>query len=133
VTAITSVPEKGFPVTTPHDQAARHDPVYDRLHAAPEFTELRRLYRGFVFPATAAFLAWYLLYVVMSNWAGDFMNTKVVGNINVALVFGLLQFVTTFLLAWLYSRFSTAKLDPLARKLNADYDATAIDEHGRRH
>ena len=55
------------------------------------------------------------------------------GNINVALVFGLLQFVTTFLLAWLYSRFSNAKLDPLARKLNADYDATAIDEHGRRH
>ena len=42
--------------TTPHEQAARHDPVYDRLHAAPEFTELRRLYRGFVFPATAAFL-----------------------------------------------------------------------------
>lgn len=103
------------------DQAARHDPVYDELHARPEFTELRRLYRGFVFPATAAFLSWYLLYVVMSNWAGDFMSTKVVGNINVALIFGLLQFVTTFLLAWLYSRFSTAKLDPLARILDDEY------------
>ena len=43
------------------------------------------------------------------------MSNQVVGNINVALVFGLLQFVTTFLLAWLYSRFSTATLDPLAR------------------
>ncbi len=119
-------------MTSPHDQAARHDPVYDRLHATPEFTELRKLYRGFVFPATAAFLAWYLLYVIMSNWAGDFMDTKVIGNINIALVFGLLQFVTTFLLAWLYSRFSNARLDPLARKLNADYDATVVDEHGRR-
>lgn len=116
-----------------HDHAERHDPVYDRLAATPEFAELRKLYRGFVFPATVAFLAWYLLYVLMSNWATGFMNTQVVGNINVALVFGLLQFATTFGLAWLYSRFSTAKLDPLARRLNEEYDATVVDEHGKRH
>lgn len=106
-----------------HAQAARHDPVYDRLQATAEFRELRSAYRGFVFPATVAFLAWYLLYVAMSNWAGDFMATKVIGNINVALVFGLLQFVTTFLIAWLYSRYSTSKLDPLARKLDEQFIA----------
>lgn len=105
-----------------HEQADRHDPVYDRLHAMPEFTQLRSRYRGFAFPATVAFLVWYLLYVVLSNWAGDFMSTKVVGNINVALVFGLLQFATTFGLAWLYSRYSTAKLDPLAAELNRRYE-----------
>lgn len=104
-----------------HEQAARHDPVYDRLHETSEFTELRRRYRGFVIPATVAFLAWYLLYVVMSNWAPGFMNTQVVGNINVALIFGLLQFVTTFGLAWMYSNFSNAKLDPLARNLEEAY------------
>ncbi|WP_122816130.1 DUF485 domain-containing protein [Nocardioides pantholopis] len=108
--------------TQESDPAARHDPVYDELHERAEFTELRRRYRGFVFPATVAFLVWYLLYVVMSNWAGDFMSTKVIGNINVALVFGLLQFLTTFLLAWAYSRFSTARLDPLARELDAAYE-----------
>lgn len=103
------------------DQAARHDPVYDRLHESSEYTELRKRYRGFVIPATAAFLAWYLLYVIMSNWAGGFMATKLVGNINVALVFGLLQFVTTFGLAWMYSRYSNANLDPLARSLEQSY------------
>jgi uncharacterized membrane protein (DUF485 family) len=103
------------------DQAARHDPVYDRLHDSSEFVELRKRYRGFVIPATVAFLAWYLLYVVMSNWAGDFMAIQVVGNINVALIFGLLQFVTTFGLAWAYSRYSNAKLDPLARNLEQAY------------
>jgi len=108
--------------TQVHDQAARHDPVYDRLHATPEFTELRKRYRGFVFPATVAFLAWYLLYVVMSMWAGDFMDQKVFGNINVALIFGLLQFATTFALAWVYSSYSTKKLDPLARVLNEKYE-----------
>ena len=105
-----------------HDQAARHDPVYDRLHETEEFTELRRRYRAFVFPATVAFLIWYLLFVVMSNWASDFMSITVVGNINVALVFGLLQFATTFALAWLYSNYSNAKLDPLARDLNDEYE-----------
>ncbi|MFJ9313704.1 DUF485 domain-containing protein [Pimelobacter simplex] len=103
---------------SPHDVAARHDPVYDELHAAPEFAELKRRYRSFVFPATIAFLAWYLLYVSLSNWGGDFMSKQVVGNINVALVFGLLQFVTTFAIAWLYSRYSTSRLDPLARTLD---------------
>ncbi|WP_109507896.1 DUF485 domain-containing protein [Nocardioides speluncae] len=106
-----------------HDHAARHDPVYDRLSETSEFKELRRRYRGFVFPATVAFLAWYLLYVVASMWAHDFMSQKLVGNINVALVFGLLQFVTTFALAYLYSRYSTAKLDPLARELQESYEA----------
>jgi uncharacterized membrane protein (DUF485 family) len=95
---------------------------YERIAATAEFSELRRRYRGFVFPATAAFLVWYLLYVVMSMWAPDFMGNKVVGNINVALVFGLLQFVTTFALAWLYSQYSTRQLDPLARQLTAEFE-----------
>lgn len=116
---------------SPHDPdvvAARHDPVYDQLHASPDFTELRRRYRGFVFPATVAFLAWYLLYVVLSVWGGDFMGNKVIGNINVALVFGLFQFVTTFAIAWLYSRYSTSKLDPLARELDERF--VALSEKG---
>ena len=108
-------------MSQPHEQASRHDPVYDRLAAQPEFSELRSRYRGFVIPATAAFLAWYLLYVIMSNWASGFMNIELVGNINVALVFGLLQFATTFGLAWFYSRYSNARLDPLARDLEQAY------------
>jgi uncharacterized membrane protein (DUF485 family) len=105
-----------------HYQASRQDPVYDRLAETAEFKELRRRYRGFAFPATIAFLVWYLLYVVMSNWATGFMSHKLLGNINVALVFGLLQFVTTFVLAWVYSNYSTKHLDPLARQLNEDYE-----------
>lgn len=116
---------------TTHDQAARHDPVYDRLYETSEFQELRHRYRSFVLPATVAFLAWYLLYVVMSNWAGGFMSTTVIGNINVALVFGLLQFVTTFGLAWFYSRYSSSKLDPLAHQLEDAYRAGAAPD-GRR-
>jgi uncharacterized membrane protein (DUF485 family) len=105
----------------PHDRAEGHDPLYDRLHATPEFQELKKRHTSFVLPATIAFLSWYLLYVVMSMWAHDFMSKEVVGNINVALVFGLLQFVTTFLIAWLYARYMRSKVDPLARDLEAEY------------
>ena len=50
------------------------------------------------------------------------MSTRVVGNINVALILGLLQFASTFLIAWLYSRHAAAKLDPLARSLEQRYN-----------
>ena len=109
-----------------HVDQTTHE-AYERLHDTEEFHELRRRYRGFAIPATIAFLVWYLTYVVMSNWATGFMNIKLVGNINVALVFGLLQFVTTFLIAYLYARFSNARLDPLARVLDERFIAEKAD------
>ena len=112
-------------------QTSAH-PLYLELQETAEFVQLRRKFRGFVIPATIAFMSWYLLYVVMSNWAHDFMSTKVVGNINVALVFGLLQFVTTFLIAWLYGRYMARHVDPLARGLEKRF----VDEaegHGGVH
>jgi uncharacterized membrane protein (DUF485 family) len=105
-----------------HDQASRHDPVYDELHESADFVELRRRFRSFAFPATAAFLSWYLLYVVMSNWADDFMSTRVVGHINVALVFGLLQFLSTFVIAYVYSKFMHRNVDRLARDVELRFD-----------
>ncbi len=33
-----------------HEQAERHDPVYDRLHATPEFQELKKRHTSFVLP-----------------------------------------------------------------------------------
>lgn len=113
------------------DQAARHDPFYDELHDSADFVELRRRFRNFAFPATAIFLAWYLLYVVMSNWADDFMSKQVVGHINVGLVFGLLQFASTFFLAWLYSRYMNRNVDQLARDVELRFDNESNGGAGR--
>ena len=98
-------------------------PVYVHLHDSPAFAELRKKFRAFVVPATIAFMAWYLLYVLMSMWAQDFMNTQVFGNINVAVIFGLLQFVSTFLIAWMYGKHMNANVDPIARELESRYNA----------
>ena len=67
-----------------------------RKRKIPNFKALKRKRFSVVIPLSIAFLVWYFLYVILSTYAHDFMSTKVVGEINVGLVFGLLQFVTTF-------------------------------------
>ena len=95
---------------------------WTEIQQSAEFTELRRRLRGWVFPMTVAFLAWYLLYVLLSDYAHDFMSTKLFGNINVGLVFGLLQFVSTFVITSLYVRHANRKIDPVAEKIRHDIE-----------
>jgi uncharacterized membrane protein (DUF485 family) len=75
---------------------------------------------------TVAFFLWYLLYVLLSAYARGFMGLKIVGHINVALVFGLLQFVSTFLIAWYYSRFAARKVDPEADRIRDELTAEGL-------
>jgi uncharacterized membrane protein (DUF485 family) len=105
------------------DRLPIHDhEVYNRMARETDFVELRRRYGSFAFPATIAFMAWYLLYVICANWARGFMDIKVFGNINIALVWGLLQFVSTFAIAYLYARHAKRSLDPLASKLREEFE-----------
>ena len=100
---------------------------WEAVQSSPEFQDLRHRLRSFVFPVTGLFLAWYLLYVLLASYAPAFMATKLVGNINVGLVFGLLQFVSTFLITFLYVRFADRKLDPLAADLRRDIEGRDIE------
>ncbi|PZG01350.1 DUF485 domain-containing protein [Micromonospora deserti] len=104
---------------------------YLAVQRSDEFAGLRRALRGFVFPMTVAFFLWYALYVILSAYARDFMGTKLFGNINVALVFGLLQFVSTFVIAWLYSRYADRKIDPVADRIRNEI-GEVTHEHGPR-
>lgn len=90
---------------------------YQEVQASDEFAELRSRFRKFVFPMTGLFLAWYFLYVLMAAYAKGFMSTKVIGNINVGLIFGLLQFVSTFAITMIYARWADRQFDPTAERL----------------
>jgi uncharacterized membrane protein (DUF485 family) len=109
---------------TPAPPAPPGEGRYRSVQGSDEFGALRKAFRSFVFPTTVAFLVWYGLYVVLSAYARGFMGTKVVGHINVALVFGLLQFVSTFLIAWLYTRWADRRLDPTAERLRAEIEGS---------
>jgi uncharacterized membrane protein (DUF485 family) len=50
------------------------------------------------------------------------MATKVWGNINLGLILGLGQFLTTFLITGLYIRFAHRELDPRAEAIRNEMD-----------
>ncbi|MFE9727631.1 DUF485 domain-containing protein [Streptomyces sp. NPDC005794] len=91
--------------------------IYLEVQNSPAFREVRRRYRRFVIPAAAAFLLWYLVYVIAATTAHDLMARPVVGALNVAMVAGLGQFLTTFLLTWAYARHARLHRDRAALEL----------------
>ncbi len=97
---------------------------YLAVQSSEEFQTLRRKFRGFVFPVTAFFLVWYFVYVLLSMFAPGFMGTKLAGNITIGLVFGLLQFVTTFVITFAYARWANREFDPLADAIGTRLDGT---------
>jgi uncharacterized membrane protein (DUF485 family) len=95
---------------------------WESVQSSPEFQDLRHRLRSFVFPVTGLFLAWYLLYVLLATYAPAFMSAKIGGNITVGLIFGLLQFVSTFAITIWYVRYADRRLDPMAEQLRSELE-----------
>ena len=99
------------------NDARTHGETFLEIQRAEDFADLRSRFRRFVFPMTALFLAWYFLYVLLSTYAPDFMSQKVWGNINIGLILGLGQFVSTFVITIIYVRWADREFDPRAAAL----------------
>ena len=102
--------------------SAPSDRAFLETQASPEFQELRHRLRRFVFPMTAFFLVWYGTYVMLGAFAHDFMATRVWGDINIGLLIGLGQFLTTFIITGVYVRFANRELDPRAAAIRAELE-----------
>ena len=115
-----------LPTNEPTDRPPDPSLAYAAVAASPDFAALRRTFRRFVFPLAALFLVWYLLYVLLSNYAHAFMSRSVVGNVHVGIVFGLLQFVSTFVITMVYARWADqtfdAKADAVAAQVGSHQD-----------
>lgn len=97
------------PGSAPADTRA---PDFAAIHDSPEFAALRSRFRRFVFPMAALFFFWYLTYVLLAAYAHDFMSHRLVGSVNVGLVLGVLQFVSTIAITIGYVRYARHNLDP---------------------
>lgn len=104
------------------DAAPPGDIDYVAEESSPRFIELKRRQRGFVFPLAIAFLLWYFAYVLLSSFAPEFMAQPVWGLINVGLLLGLGQFVTTFAITMGYVSFANRRLDPLAEEIREELE-----------
>jgi len=95
---------------------------YHAVQQSPEFQQLRRTHRSFVFPVLAACLVWYFAYVLLAVYAVDFMSTRVFGSINVAMLLGLAQVVTTFAVTMWYVQFANKHFDPQAERIRDEIE-----------
>jgi uncharacterized membrane protein (DUF485 family) len=100
-------------VTSTDDRRLLTPEEYREAQGSPEFRELKRRFFRFAVPMTVAFLAWYFLYVLLSTYAPSVMETQVFGNVNLGILLGLGQFVSTFLITQLYVRHSARSTDPI--------------------
>ena len=105
---------------------------YGAVQASPEFQRLRRTHRSFVFPVLGACLAWYFAYVLLASYAHDFMSTRVFGSVNIAMVLGLAQVVTTFAVTMWYVHYANKRLDPLAEEIRDEIETGAFETEGAR-
>ena len=116
------MPETQFP---PREAPMPSGDQFQEIQNSPEFQELRSRLRRFVFPMSAVFLLWYFAYVLLGAFAHDFMAIKVWGDINVGLLIGLGQFVSTFIITAIYVRFANRELDPRAEAIRAKFEGGA--------
>jgi uncharacterized membrane protein (DUF485 family) len=100
------------------DQEPRRDPAPDwaALERSPEFQELVATRRRFVAPALTVFVIWFGGFLILTAYARDFMGDKVIGNLTWAYLFALSLIAMTWLIAWLYLRWSERKLVPLVER-----------------
>jgi uncharacterized membrane protein (DUF485 family) len=99
---------------------AGHETDWEELERSPEFQELVAARRRFVMPALAVFIAWFGGFLVLTAYARDFMAKRPFGWFSWAYLLALSLIVMTWLIAWLYLRWSERHLAPLADRIAAD-------------
>ncbi|MFC4222249.1 DUF485 domain-containing protein [Lysinibacter cavernae] len=105
-----------------HRESSTSPIDYQVVEQEPLFRELKKRHRSFVFPLAVAFLVWYIGYVLLAAYAHEFMATPVIGNVNIGILMGLGQFVTTFAITTWYVSYANRKLDPIAAEIRSELE-----------
>lgn len=92
------------------------------MQTSPQFLELRSTFRNFTFPMSVAFFVWFIGYVLLATYAPDAMANKVVGEVNLGIIMGLLQFLTTFIITWVYVKFANKNIEPRAAAIREEME-----------
>jgi len=78
--------------------------VWDRIANSKQFQDLMATKRTFIVPAFIFFVVYYFALPVLVGYAPQLMATKVIGQVNLAYLFALSQFLVAWVIAALYVR-----------------------------
>lgn len=90
-------------VARPTKWSAQRPPLmWDNIAESKEFQDLMAIKKTFIVPAFVFFVLYYFALPILVGYAPQFMNTKVIGNVNLAYLFALSQFFVAWIIAGLY-------------------------------
>lgn len=94
----------------------RTQSVWDEIAESKAFRDLMTTKRIFIVPAFIFFVVYYFALPVLVGYAPEFMAKKVAGQVNLAYLFALSQFVMAWIIAALYVK-AAANFDRLANDI----------------
>jgi uncharacterized membrane protein (DUF485 family) len=90
------------PTVTPQTQASDVD--WQTIENGSDFRELVREKRNFIIPATIFFLIYYFGFLVLVGYFPSVVEVNVIGNINLAYLIALSEFIMAWIIVYLYVR-----------------------------
>jgi uncharacterized membrane protein (DUF485 family) len=114
--------ERDLEVVPPKQYQASQS-TWDKIAESTEFQDLMATKRVFIVPAFIFFVVYYFALPVLVGYAPQFMSTKIIGEVNLAYLFALSQFLVAWIIAGLYVK-AANNFDRLAKDiLNKAEDA----------
>ena len=105
---------RSIPSSPVSEQTA--DVNWQAIESDSDFRELVREKRNFIIPATIFFLVYYFGFLILVGYFPDVVDVNVIGNINIAYLFALSQFIMAWIVMALYVR-RAGTFDQLAHNI----------------
>jgi uncharacterized membrane protein (DUF485 family) len=123
-TPIIAAPTDVAPLThagpkPPHERTADEEADvidWEKLAGSERFRELLKAKKRFIVPAMIFFIGYYFALPILIGYARPFMETRVLGPVNLAYLFALSQFFMAWIIAALYVR-AAARFDKMAAEV----------------
>jgi uncharacterized membrane protein (DUF485 family) len=103
-------------IAKPAQESAQSQSVWDRIAESTEFKDFMATKRTFIVPAFIFFVIYYFALPVLVGYAPHFMDTRVLGKVNLAYLFALSQFFVAWIIAGLYVK-AASNFDRLAKDI----------------
>jgi len=102
--ALPTQPPAASEVAAPSAQGAGGEDklIWEKVEATAEFRMLIAAKKGFILPATIFFIVYYFALPVLVGYFPGFMETNLIGQINLAYFFALSQFFMAWIIMYLY-------------------------------
>jgi len=97
-----------------------------RIAGSKQFKDLLAVKRMFIIPALSFFLLTFVGFVVLVAYAPKLASMRLIGTVNVAYLFALLQFVLGWTIAGLYLM-ASEKFDRLTKEILSQTNSAKID------